>query len=352
MKKIERKIKEFVNDYSINNLKNIDIDQYVVGKGLDDTFCYRLEYDLIEAGDSRGPASSKFGVYYGKSGNNKTLNYRYNKCFKNDFKNVRNALIDLIEKTVKLVEFEDIESEFHGIIKYKIMFIYNNNIMIPSYVLNDLLYFAEMLDIDKTNSYEIMQRRLLEYKNKYHSNKTNIEFMIDLYSKYGRPINKKEFLNEQHEDEIINLSLKDPSDKVDQDHVVPAPQAKKKGKSYYYPRNPKSAADAYKLSGHKCEYNTKHTSFKRNDGSVYLEAHHLIPMRMQETFKNNASLDVPANIVCLCSECHNKIHYGKDNENMIDYLYKKRKKRLNKAGIVVNIDIVKSYYKRIKEITK
>ncbi|MGL4999965.1 MAG: HNH endonuclease [Cetobacterium sp.] len=48
----------------------------------------------------------------------------------------------------------------------------------------------------------------------------------------------------------------------------------------------------------------------------YMEAHHLIPMNAQDSFKN--SLDVLGNVVSLCPNCHRMIHHGDEvSKNII-----------------------------------
>ena len=59
-----------------------------------------------------------------------------------------------------------------------------------------------------------------------------------------------------------------------------------------------------------------------------MEPHHLVPMSMSEHF--DASLDREQNIFCLCSNCHNRIHYGtkEDVREMIKKLFDSRSKEI------------------------
>lgn len=87
----------------------------------------------------------------------------------------------------------------------------------------------------------------------------------------------------------------------------------------------------------KCEIDCGHETFiAENTGKPYMESHHAIPMRMQPNFEN--SLDIYANLVCLCPICHRRIHYGirSDRENMVRQIYHKRSDRLAKSGIVLS----------------
>lgn len=89
----------------------------------------------------------------------------------------------------------------------------------------------------------------------------------------------------------------------------------------------------------KCELDNSHDSFiAEKTGKPYMESHHAIPMRQQPHFDN--SLDVYANLICLCPICHRKIHYGirTDRENMIWGVYNRRAERLAKSGIRLSIN--------------
>lgn len=94
---------------------------------------------------------------------------------------------------------------------------------------------------------------------------------------------------------------------------------------------------------HKCEVDEKHPSFTRKNINLqYTEPHHLIPMSYQESFEN--SLDVEANIVAMCSNCHNQIHYGAGSEKLIEELYIKREEELKQAGIPISLENLLSLY--------
>lgn len=64
------------------------------------------------------------------------------------------------------------------------------------------------------------------------------------------------------------------------------------------------------------------------------------------TFSDNfsVSLDVEENIVSLCSNCHNQIHYGKDTNLLIARLYDERKAALASVGITISIEQLLSMY--------
>lgn len=66
---------------------------------------------------------------------------------------------------------------------------------------------------------------------------------------------------------------------------------------------------------YRCEINKNHSSFlSRSNKQPYMEGHHIIPMNKQPEF--NCSLDIYANIMCLCPNCHKQLHLGEDQERI------------------------------------
>lgn len=110
-----------------------------------------------------------------------------------------------------------------------------------------------------------------------------------------------------------------------------------------YPRDPKVAAHALELANHSCEIDGAHLTFiKKSNGLPYTEAHHLIPLQFFERF--DVSLDVEENVVSLCSNCHNEIHYGENAKALISKLHADRKEKLEYAGISVELDDLLDMY--------
>ena len=76
----------------------------------------------------------------------------------------------------------------------------------------------------------------------------------------------------------------------------------------------------------------------------YMEPHHLIPLSEQSRF--SVSLDVEANIVSLCSNCHNCVHYGvhAEKSSILRKLFDSRKERLVKCEINITFDELLNMY--------
>ena len=91
---------------------------------------------------------------------------------------------------------------------------------------------------------------------------------------------------------------------------------------------------AIELAGYECELDHAHHSFlAEKTHKPYMEGHHALPMSLQEYFTN--SLDVYANVICLCPICHRRIHHGlkDDRIQMLNQIYVMRSDRLSNCGI-------------------
>ncbi|MEG0834822.1 MAG: HNH endonuclease [Christensenellaceae bacterium] len=118
-------------------------------------------------------------------------------------------------------------------------------------------------------------------------------------------------------------------------------------------RDPTVAKQALFNAEYRCELYPNHETFiKRKDDTPYTEPHHLIPMFMQGKVKTPdgkiVNLDVENNIVSLCSNCHNKLHYGKDIKEDLQKLYEERKELLGVCGITVSFDELSAMYSMIE----
>ena len=87
-------------------------------------------------------------------------------------------------------------------------------------------------------------------------------------------------------------------------------------------------------AGHQCEVDSSHATFiSKTTKCPYMEAHHLIPMEFQDQF--NSSLDVYANLICVCPTCHRLLHLGTTTEKqaILEAQYHHRKYRLINSDI-------------------
>jgi 5-methylcytosine-specific restriction protein A len=101
-------------------------------------------------------------------------------------------------------------------------------------------------------------------------------------------------------------------------------------------RSPAIAADAIRAANFACEIDPTHWTFtSRAKRQRYVEAHHLIPISQQRHF--NSTLDVTANIICLCATCHRMLHFATLDEKreVLNTLLDQRKTKLLEKSIKV-----------------
>jgi 5-methylcytosine-specific restriction protein A len=107
-------------------------------------------------------------------------------------------------------------------------------------------------------------------------------------------------------------------------------------KSKHWKRSSILRNQALAFAHYTCELHQDHVTFlAQSTHKPYMEGHHIIPMAMQASFDH--SLDVYANIICLCPICHRKIHLGlkEDRKDMLKEIYDQRGERFEKSGLMV-----------------
>ncbi len=114
--------------------------------------------------------------------------------------------------------------------------------------------------------------------------------------------------------------------------------------THKYPRSHKISQRALSMANHLCEISPEHETFKRrNCDKNYTEPHHLVPLFAAKDFPG-IDLDREQNIISLCSNCHNWLHYGDNIDTILKPLYDCRKELLKAIGIDITYDQLKSYY--------
>ena len=128
---------------------------------------------------------------------------------------------------------------------------------------------------------------------------------------------------------------------------IPFPKSKQKPiqiqDKLVYPRDKQVALNALSRAKHRCEFNSGHSSFiSKYTNYPYMEAHHLIPLAYQDQFEY--SLDNESNIISLCSNCHNLIHYGTNQNEIIENLFTKRVSELVSSGLNIELKELLNLY--------
>ena len=111
------------------------------------------------------------------------------------------------------------------------------------------------------------------------------------------------------------------------------------------PRNSRFKEIALERENHTCELCGTRDTFTDRNNKEYFEGHHLIMYnpRVQKRFKY--CLDHPSNIICLCPECHRKIHQSSEDytKELVVKLFKKHNDLLKSYNIKDLIPIINDY---------
>lgn len=153
-------------------------------------------------------------------------------------------------------------------------------------------------------------------------------------------------------DELLNLELsKLPKSQTSGSSIIKSIPKEKPDKSVQTPkgnayrRDLAEAIQAKKNSNWVCEMDTDHTTFiSEVDNNPFVEAHHLIPMSVQDAYPY--SLDFADNIVSLCPNCHRLVHHSARNtrKKAIEKLFESRKHLFKDHGILIDRKTLLTYY--------
>lgn len=198
--------KQFVIDFSTDTIISLTKEEYVVGLGKKDTFCYRIENELQDLGNMHGATSSKFGVYYGTSGKDDTEKYRSTNTFSKDvdkaFEMVKDEIVILINNGAKQDYNAIRKSKFKSLFRGKILSTYYPDYYLPIFSETHLDYFMSKLNIELDSNDDVLdkQNKIITWKNsrsdtKDWSNGILSEF---LYKEIGKPSDEQEKRDEEY----------------------------------------------------------------------------------------------------------------------------------------------------------
>lgn len=85
------------------------------------------------------------------------------------------------------------------------------------------------------------------------------------------------------------------------------------GSARRFQRMPSVVAYVLDRASDACEL-CHEPSFERDDGTIYLEVHHLMELA-------RGGSDTVQNAVALCAQCHRKLHFGRDRAQLRETLY-------------------------------
>ncbi len=204
--KVQESLRQkFVSDFTMQRIIHMTKEEYVVGHKSKDSFCYRLETELQDLGNIHGASANKFGLYYGNSGEDKTLKYRISKKFGS---NPDEALEKIKEQIVRLrmageaKDFDAIRAcEFGPMFRGKILSTFFPDDYLAIFTDEHLDYFLSRLGIRISSSEDILekQKKLLSWKQHEPELKgqSNFLFIKFLYTSFGRPFDDEKDLKDR-----------------------------------------------------------------------------------------------------------------------------------------------------------
>jgi len=182
---------QFLRSYPLSQLKNITLDDYVIGKGTA-SFCACVEAKTKAWANMQGATANKFGIYFGKTKSDPTMQYRFTQKFgktKNEaFDGVKEALLNLV-KAGKSKSFSEIdENPLSQMFKAKILSLYFPELYLNICSSEHLEQIALEMGISEQQFVSEYQHLLVEKKlaNKITKDWSNPKFMSFLYAKFIR----------------------------------------------------------------------------------------------------------------------------------------------------------------------
>ena len=135
---------EFLFQFPLEKIRNMKLDEYT-NLNRENSFCYWLESKTVELGSIWGGSSYKFGIYrYDKRPDNPSVvvsdeEYawykKYNASNRDEaFEIVLKAIVTIAESALSgNLEAIEEENTFGNVVKWKIAFLYANEMLLPIY---------------------------------------------------------------------------------------------------------------------------------------------------------------------------------------------------------------------------
>lgn len=177
----------FQENFEREKLENLNIDDYIVGKGDTDTFCYWLEFKLKDLGTYSG-YSTKFKLFWNDS------DQQYGKVgfIKEDSEEV--AISKIKEVLLDIYDQENLElasKRMSDAFVLKVLNSYYPDKYFPILKKGFIDKSLQLLKVNYENNSTIFQRNkllqqeFLNLKTKYNSEVSNFEFMHFLFKEFG-----------------------------------------------------------------------------------------------------------------------------------------------------------------------
>jgi hypothetical protein len=193
----EEKRKKFVEKFSLEKLKNMTVDEYIVGKGSHDSFCYWLETELIELGSIKGgtTAPNKFGVYFGITSSEAERKYRHLPKWGNSpeeaFENIKSEIISLVSDGALDDSDLIINNKVAPMFKGKILATYYPEKYLSVFSEDHLDYFLNLFNVRFNHKANPVHKRdllkIIKSEDEIFFKMSPVEFSFFLYKSFHPP---------------------------------------------------------------------------------------------------------------------------------------------------------------------
>lgn len=181
--------------FSLRKIENMDIDEFVSGKGAPAqgfNFCYSLEQELDGLGRILGSTAIKFGIYFGTTSTDSIRKYRFSKkhtvgngTYQEAFDDVKQAILDLLTAGKNENLSDIVRNKISPMFKGKILNVFYPDRYLNVFAPDDLNHFIRHFNIDQgaicSKDAVYRRERLLEYKN---SDEVMQEWSLDEFSHF------------------------------------------------------------------------------------------------------------------------------------------------------------------------
>lgn len=186
-------LKEFLNKWSINKLKEMTLEEYTNLEG--NSFCYWIESKTHYFGSIWGGSSYKFGIFKKKNNNVDLREHyisdgeyawfgKYGDQKELAFNTIKGLIVKIAEYASK-GEFKSIDKiQMGNAYKWKIAFLYSNERLLPIYKKDALKYITKSLNLKESNLFSELQQQLISKKPSEISIYAYSHNLWDSYSNY------------------------------------------------------------------------------------------------------------------------------------------------------------------------
>lgn len=192
-----KKLKEFLSLYPVERIGLMSIDDYVVGKHTNSSFCWWVENKLRSLGNigrGRLNAYQLYGIYYNSKageylfGGKKTRKTRFGSSKDEIFSNVRSSIVDLVNDTKAKNYQAMVDCKLNPLFKNKIIYLYDSDNWIPIYSDSDLDILLTVFGVPFNKNEDRIFKRMALFSFMKGLNRpdiTPLSFMDFIYSDLG-----------------------------------------------------------------------------------------------------------------------------------------------------------------------